>query len=149
MDDERWEAGMPVLDRQAIGEPPASVRHSTPTLPPSLQGLPPRSVPETAPTPLQKHYVLLSVPVLILGAIAISALELGTPLGSPLIKVCVLIAAPLLVLTTADAVVRIWRSAWAWMPVDMTKGLFRLAWVAVSLIGLAGLVAAAGLAVLA
>ena len=53
-----------------------------------------------------------------------------------------LIALPLLVITTADAVVRIWRAAWAWMPVDRTKGLFRLAWVAVSLIGLAALVGA-------
>jgi hypothetical protein len=136
MDDERWERGMPALDRQAI-------------LPPSLRGLPPRSVPETAPTPLQKHYVLLSVPVLILGAIAITALELGTPLGSPLIKLCVLIAAPLLVVTTADALVRIWRSAWAWMPVDRTKGLFRVAWVATSVIGLVALVAAALYALLA
>ncbi len=133
MDDPRWEPGMPTLDRQAV---PA------PVLPPSLQGLPPRSVPEVAPTPLQKHYVLLSVPVLILGAIAITALELGASLGSPLVKVCVLIALPLLVVTTADAVVRIWRAAWAWMPVDRTKGLFRLAWVAVSLIGLAALVGA-------
>ncbi|HET7703814.1 MAG TPA: hypothetical protein VFK35_10460 [Candidatus Limnocylindrales bacterium] len=155
MDDERWESGMPVLDRQAVTEPSARARRAAPvahaaaSLPPSLQGLPPRSVPETDPTPLQKHYVLLSVPVLLLGAIAITALELGTPLGSPLIKVCVLIAAPLLVITTADAVVRIWRSAWAWMPVDATRGLFRLAWVAVSLIGLAGLIAAATLAVLA
>jgi hypothetical protein len=120
-----------------------------PILPPSLQGLPPRSVPETAPTPLQKHYVLLSVPVLILGAIAITALEIGVPLGSPLIRLCVLIAAPLLVITTADAVVRIWRSAWAWMPVDRTKGLFRIAWVVTSLVGLAGLIGAAVLAVLA
>jgi hypothetical protein len=140
MEDERWERGMPVLERQ-----PARV----PVLPPSLQGLPPRSVPEVAPTPLQKHYVLLSVPVLILGAIAITALELGTPLTSPLIKACVLIAAPLLVITTADAVVRIWRSAWAWMPVDRTKGLFRLAWVVTSLVGLAALVAAAGIVILA
>jgi hypothetical protein len=140
MEDERWERGMPVLERQ-----PARV----PVLPPSLQGLPPRSVPEVAPTPLQKHYVLLSVPVLILGAIAITALELGTPLNSPLIKACVLIAAPLLVITTADAVVRIWRSAWAWMPVDRTKGLFRLAWVVTSLVGLAALVAAAGIVILA
>jgi hypothetical protein len=140
MDDERWERGMPVLERQPV---------HVPTLPPSLLGLPPRSVPETAPTPLQKHYVLLSVPVLILGAIAITALEAGTPLGSPLIKLCVLIAAPLLVLTTADAVVRIWRSAWAWMPVDRTKGLFRLAWVATSIVGLAGLIAASVVAVLA
>ena len=33
MDDERWEPGMPVLDRQAV---------RVPVLPPSLQGLPPR-----------------------------------------------------------------------------------------------------------
>ncbi|HEV7809860.1 MAG TPA: hypothetical protein VGO64_04610 [Candidatus Limnocylindrales bacterium] len=153
MDDERWERGMPVLDRQAVldgarvGQPPQTPR--TTTLPPSLQGLPPRSVPETAPTALQKHYVLLSVPVLILGAIAITALELGAPLGSPLVKLCVLIAAPLLVVTTADAIVRIWRSAWAWMGVDRTRGLFRLAWVVVSIVGLFGLVAASTAALLA
>jgi hypothetical protein len=133
MEDERWEPGMPVLDRQAV---------RTPMLPPSLQGLPPRSVPEVAPTPLQKHYINLSVIVLICGAIAITALELGTPLGSPLVKLCVVIAAPLLVVTTADAILRIWRSAWAWMPIDRVKGVFRLAWVAVSLIGLALLIAA-------
>lgn len=130
MDDERGKPGMPVLDRQA-------------TLPPSLQGLRPRSVPEAAPTPLQPYYINLSVIVLICGAIAITALELGAPLSSPLVKLCVAVAAPLLVVTTADAVVRIWRSAWAWMPVDRPKGLFRLAWVAVSLIGLGALVAAA------
>ena len=131
---------MPVLDRQPVHPP---------VLPPSLQGLPPRSVPEVEPTPLQKHYINLSVVVLICGAIAITLLEMGTPLGSPFIKLCVVIAAPLLVITTADAVLRIWRSAWAWMPVDRTKGLFRLAWVAVSLIGLAALVAASILVILA
>lgn len=140
MDDERWEPGMPVLDRQPV-------RPST--LPPSLQGLPPRSVPELAPTPLQKHYINLSVPVLICGAIAITALSLGAHLGDPLVKLCVLIAAPLLVLTTADAILRIWRSAWAWMPVDRGKGWFRLAWVAVSAIGLTALVAAATAVLLA
>ena len=157
MDDERWESGMPVLDRQAVagaatGAAPAPqvvAGRLAPVLPPSLQGLPPRSVPETEPTPLQKHYVLLSVPVLILGAIAITALEAGVPLGSPLIKLCVLIAAPLLVITTSDALVRIWRSAWAWMPVDRTKGLFRLAWVVTSLVGLAALIVAAAAALLA
>jgi len=138
MDDERWEPGMPVLDRQAV---------RTPTLPPSLQGLPPRSVPEVAPTPLQPYYINLSVVVLICGAVAITALNLGATLGDPLIKLCVLIAAPLLVITTADAIVRIWRSAWAWMPVDKGKGWFRLAWVAVSLVGLAAL-AVASIAVL-
>ena len=142
MDDERWEPGMPILDRQAVPRPAA-------TLPPSLQGLPPRSVPEVAPTPLQPYYINLSVIVLICGAIAISALELGAGLGSPLVKLCVLIAAPLLVVTTADAVLRIWRSAWAWMPVDRTKGLFRLAWVAVSMIGLTALVVAALLVIVA
>jgi hypothetical protein len=139
MDDGRWEPGMPVLDRQAVRQPTE--------LPPSLQGLPPRSVPEVAPTPLQKHYINLSVVVLICGAVAITALNLGAKLGDPLIKVCVVVAAPLLVLTTGDAIVRIWRSAWAWMPVDRGKGLFRLAWVVVSVIGL-GALAAAAIAVL-
>ena len=59
MDDERWEPGMPVLDRQAVPEPNLRVRTATGELPASLQGLPPRSVPETAPTPLQRHYINL------------------------------------------------------------------------------------------
>jgi hypothetical protein len=141
MDDERWEPGMPVLDRQAPSErvpaasgapapvlAPAGPFGATP-VPESLRGLPPRSVPETRPTPLQKHYVLLSAPALVLGAVAITALEMGAPIGSPLVKACVVIAAPLLLVTTADATLRIWRSAWAWMPVDRGKGLFRLTWV--------------------
>ena len=148
MEDERWEPGMPVLDRQPV-RAPTGPAIGTSTLPPSLQGLPPRSVPEVAPTPLQHHYVLLSVPVLIAGTIAITAMELGASPGSLLVKLCVLIGAPLLVITTADAVVRIWRSAWAWMPIDRGKGLFRLAWVVVSLVGLAALVAASALVILA
>lgn len=134
MDDARWEPGMPVLERQAVREP---------ALPPSLAALPPRSVPETVPTPLQKLYVLLSVPILVAGTIAITALELGVPLGAPIVKLCVLVAAPLLLVTTGDAVVRIWRSAWAWMPVDRGRGLFRLAWVVVALVGLVALLVAA------
>jgi hypothetical protein len=130
MDDERWEPGMPVLDRQPAGAPRAPRATPTGNLPPSLRGLPPRSVPETAPTPLQRHYINLSVIALIAGAIAITALELGAPLAHPVVKLGVLVAAPIIVLTTADAAVRIWRSAWAWMPVDRGKGLFRLAWLA-------------------
>jgi hypothetical protein len=153
MDDERWEPGMPVLDRQVVRTAPGPQAppgpRTTATLPPSLQGLPPRSVPEVAPTPLQRHYINLSVIVLICGAVAITALEIGAGLGSPLVKLCVVIAAPLLVLTTADAILRIWRSAWAWMPIDRGKGLFRLAWVAVSVIGLAALIAASILVILA
>jgi hypothetical protein len=149
MDDERWEPGMPVLDRQAVPEPALRVRTATGELPASLQGLPPRSVPETAPTPLQRHYINLSVIVLLCGAIAITALELGASLGSPLVKLCVIIATPLLLLTTGDAVLRIWRSAWAWMPVDRGRGLFRLAWVAVSIVGLTALTLAAIVVILA
>jgi len=125
---------MPVLERQAVRPP---------TLPPSLRELPPRSVPETAPTPLQRHYISLSVVALVAGAVAITALNLGAGLDSPLVKLCVLVAAPMLLLTTADAAVRIWRAAWAWMPVDRGKGLFRLAWVAATAVVLAAVVGAA------
>ena len=144
---------MPVLDRQAVAEagpvatPAGPARPDESHLPPSLRGLPPRSVPETRPTPLQKHYVLLSAPALILGAIAITALELGAGFDSLLVKICVLVAAPLLLVTTADATLRIWRSAWAWMPVDRGRGLFRLAWVVMSLIFLALIVLAVVLVV--
>jgi hypothetical protein len=143
MEDARWEPGMPVLDRQGARE------RDRRELPASLAALPPRSVPEAAPTPLQKHYVLLSVPILVAGTIAITALEVGVGLGAPLVKACVLVAAPLLVVTTADAVVRIWRSAWAWMPVNRGRGLFRLAWVVAALVGLAALLAAAVVILLA
>lgn len=136
MDDERWEAGMPVLDRQPVRE----VAPAAP-LPASLAGLAPRSVPETKPTPLQKHYVLVSAPALVAGAIAITAVEFGMPVGSLLVKLCVLVAAPLLLIGTADATLRIWRSAWAWMTVDRGRGLFRLAWVGASVVFLAVIVA--------
>jgi hypothetical protein len=153
MDDERWEPGMPVLDRQPVAEGAPAAATGRPArpdeshLPPSLRGLPQRSVPETKPTPLQRHFVLLSAPALILGAIAITALELGAGFESLLVKVCVLVAAPLLLVTTADATLRIWRSAWAWMPVDRGRGLFRLAWVVVSLVFLALIVLAVVLVV--
>jgi hypothetical protein len=140
MDDDRWEHGMPVLERQPV---------RAPTLPPSLQGLPPRSVPEARPTPLQKSYVYLSVVVFFCGAIAITALNLGATLGSPIVKLCALIGLPVLVITTADATLRIWRSAWAWMPVDRVKGVFRLCWVVAALVGLVALVVAAIVVLLA
>jgi carbon starvation protein CstA len=135
MDDQRWEPGMPVLDRQAVREP---------VLPPSLAGLPPRSVPETAPTPLQRHYVLLSVGAFLAGAIGITALEAGMSPASPLVKLCALVAAPIIVVTTLDAAVRIWRSAWAWMPVNRGRGLFRLSWLVVAAVFIAVTVAISG-----
>lgn len=122
---------MPALDRQAV---------------PAAHGAePPRSVPETRPTPLQKHYVLISAPALVAGAIAITALELGAGFDSAVVRACVIVAAPLLLLATADATLRIWRSAWAWMPVDRGRGLFRLAWTGASVLFLVLVAGALGL----
>jgi hypothetical protein len=128
MDDERWEEGMPVLDRQPIGH-----------------ARPPDRIAETAPMPLQKHYINLSAIALVAGALAITALETGTSMSSPLVKFCVLIAAPIFVLTTADAALRFYRSAWAWMPVNVGRGLFRLTWVLAALLGIGIAVGAASI----
>ena len=119
---------MPVLERQAGAVSP------------------PRSIPEVAPTPLQAQYINISAIALVAGFVAITALETGSTLASPLVKVCILVAAPLLILTTADASLRIWRSAWAWMPVNRNRGLFRLTWLAASGIGILVFAAAAMLA---
>lgn len=123
MDDERWEPGMPVLDRQDIGPAPGTSRT-------------PDRIPETAPTPLQRQYINLSAIALVAGALAITAIEAGVPIHSPLVKLCVLVGAPIFVITTADAALRFWRSAWAWMPMDRGRGLFRILWAAAALIGI-------------
>ena len=133
---------MPVLERQAVPGPQPAVpgpqpAGSTPT---------PRSVPEIAPTPLQAQYINISAVALVAGAVAITALETGSTLASPLVKVCILVGAPLLILTTADASLRIWRSAWAWMPINRNRGLLRLAWLAASGLGVLVFAAAAVLA---
>lgn len=136
---------MPVLDRQAVPD-----ADRAPDLPGVTAGaVTPatlRSIPETAPTPLQRHYVNLSAVALVAGAIAITALETGSTLASPLVKACILVAAPLLIATTADASLRIWRSAWAWMPLNRGRGLFRLSWLAASGLGILVFAAAAVLA---
>ena len=128
MDDPRFEPGMPVLDRQPVAPPQRRIIDR---------------VSETAPTPLQHHYITLSAPALVAGFIAITALETGSPLSSPLVKLCVVIGAPLLIIANADAILRIWRSAWAWMPVNRDRALFRLSWVAAGIVGLLVIAAAA------
>ena len=110
---------MPVLDRQGIGANRA-----------------PDRIPETQPTPLQQHYITLSAIALVAGAVAITGVETGMPLSSPLIKFCALIGAPLFIVTTADAALRFYRSAMAWMPIDRGRALFRLTWVAAALLGI-------------
>jgi hypothetical protein len=117
MDDERWEQGMPVLDRQGINARRVIER-----------------APETKPTPLQKHYINLSAIALVAGALGITALETGSSLASPIVKFCALIAIPIFILTTADAALRFWRSAKAWLPIDRGRALFRLTWVAAALL---------------
>ena len=131
---------MPVLDRQAVpGGPPLPGASS---IAGPLAARPVDRIPETAPTPLQRQYINMSAVALVAGAVAITALETGSGLGSPLVKLCVVVGTPLLVIANGDAVLRIWRSAWAWMPVNRNRGLFRLAWVAAGTIGLLVIVAA-------
>src|SRR6185369_11189679 len=132
MDDPRWEPGMPVLDRQGIGADRA-----------------PDRLPETKPTPLQRHYINLSAIALVAGALGITAVEAGTPISSPLVKLCALVAAPLFVVTTADAALKFYRSAWAWMPINRGRGMFRLTWVLAALLGIGAVIGAAGLIITA
>lgn len=119
---------MPVLDRQGVGGDRA-----------------PDRIPVTRPTPLQKHYINLSAIALVAGAVAITALEAGTPMSSPIVKLCAIVAAPIFVATTADAALRFYRSAWAWMPIDRGRGAFRLTWVLAALLGIGVVIGAASL----
>ncbi len=137
-DDERWQPGMPALARQAV---PAGRDHTG-------RSLIPQRVAEARPTPLQGAFIWLSIVALICGTIAITALEVGQPLGAPIVRLPVLIGAVLLLLVTSDAAVRIARSVRAWWPLDRGRALFRVAWVGVLLLGL-GLEAAAAWLVLA
>ncbi len=113
--------GTPALDRQ---ERPVRL---------DVQGRPvvPSRVPEPNPTPLQGVFIYLSIGVLFSGVIAIMALELGTPMSSLWVKLPVLVGGVLLLAVTVDAIVRIWRSALAWLPVSRGTGIFRMVWAAV------------------
>jgi hypothetical protein len=131
MDDARWEPGMPVLDRQESRAPM------------------PDRIPETEPTPLQKQYINLSAIALIAGALTITALNAGVPMTSPLVKLFVIVGAPMLVITTGDAALRFWRSAKAWMPIDRGRAMFRLLWTAAALLGIGIVIGVASVILLA
>lgn len=113
--------GVPELDRQE--RPVRRDVHGRPLMP--------QRVPELAPTPLQDSFIYFSIVVLVCGVIAIMALELGTPMSSPLVKVPVLIGGALLLLVTGDALVRVWRSISAWRAVDPGRAWFRVVWAVV------------------
>jgi len=113
--------GPPQLDRQ---ERPLAVDvHGRPLVP--------QRVPELEPTPLQSSFIYLSIIALVCGVFAIGALELGTPMSSPWVKIPVLIGGVVLLAVTTDALVRVWRSVGAWHSVDEGRARFRLVWVAV------------------
>ena len=102
-------------------------------LPLDAQGRPlvPQRVPELRPTPLQGSFIYLSIVALVCGVVAIMALELGTPMSALVVKVPVVVGGLILLAVTADALVRVWRSVWAWRPVDAGRSGFRLVWAIV------------------
>lgn len=121
MDSDETIEGAPVLDRQERTE-----RRDA-----SGRRLIPSRVPETHPPLLGDWFIYLSIVVLVCGVVAITAAELGAQLGSPIVRLPALVGAALVVVIGLDALVRVWRSAWAWLPVDRGRGLFRLVWAAV------------------
>jgi hypothetical protein len=92
---------------------------------------PPQRVPESNPAMLGDWFIYLSVVVLVCGVIAITALEFGTPPTSAVVRFPAIVALGLLIPLSADAGLRSWRSAWAWLPVDKPRGLARFVWAAV------------------
>lgn len=76
-------------------------------------------------------FIYLSVVVLVAGVVAITALSFGSPITSGFARFPALVAVGLLIPLSADAAVRSWRSAWAWLPVDRPRGLARFVWAAV------------------
>ena len=80
------------MDRDEVVGGPALDRQERPIrLDATGRPLVPQRVPEVSPTPLTEWFIYLSVVVLVCGVVAIMALELGTPVSSPLVKVPVLI----------------------------------------------------------
>lgn len=100
-------------------------------MPPPRANEPPQRVPEVKPPLLGDWFIYLSVIVLFCGTIAITALELGTPLEAPIVKWLSIIGAAVLFLVAGDAAIRTWRSAFAWMPVNRPRALQRFVWTAV------------------
>jgi hypothetical protein len=100
-------------------------------LPPPRRSGPPQRVPELNPPLLGDWFIYLSVIVLFAGIVAITALEFGNELSSPIVRGPALLGSVLMVPISADAAARVWRSAWTWLPVDRGRGMFRFVWAAV------------------
>lgn len=100
-------------------------------LPPPRTNEPPQRVPEMHPPLLGDWFIYLSVIVLFCGVIAITALELGNPLRSPIVSWPAILGAALLAFVAADAAVRTWRSAFAWLPISRPRAAQRAVWTVV------------------
>ncbi|MEO8625490.1 MAG: hypothetical protein ABI452_02210 [Candidatus Limnocylindrales bacterium] len=105
------------LDRQELPRPRADE--------------PPQRVPETHPPLLGDWFIYLSIVVLLCGVIAITALELGSPLESIIVRFPAMIGAALLAVVAADAALRTWRSVGAWLPINRPRAIQRVVWTAV------------------
>ena len=92
---------------------------------------PPQRLPESNQPMLGDWFIYLSVIVLICGVIAITAFEFGAAPTSAVVRIPAVVALGLLVPISADAALRSWRSAWAWLPIDKPRGLARFIWAAV------------------
>ena len=90
----------------------------------------PARIPETRPPLLGDWFIYLSIVVLVCGVVAITSLEFGAGLSAPVVRVPAVVGGLLLIVLSLDALVRVWRSAWAWLPVDRGRGLFRFVWAA-------------------
>lgn len=116
------------MERQQTVDGPELDRQPRPER--SAEHRPPQRIPETRPPLLGDWFIYLSIVVLVCGVIVITALEFGQQLTSPIVRLPFLLAGVLLIVLALDALVRVWRSAWAWLPVDRGRGLFRFVWVA-------------------
>ena len=92
---------------------------------------PPQRVPEQTPPLLGDWFIYLSIIVLVCGVIVITALNFGSTFTSAIVRIPAVIGFGLLVVISADAALRAWRSAWVWLPIDRPRGLSRFVWAAV------------------
>jgi hypothetical protein len=107
-----------------------------------LAGLPLRSVPETRPTRLPRDwFVYLSVVAFVARRGRDHGARPRRAGQQPIVRLCVLVGTPALVVALGrdreDLAVGM-----GWMPVDRVKGVFRLAWLVVPVLGLAATAAA-------
>lgn len=100
-------------------------------LPPPRPNEPPQRVPELRPPLLGDWFIYLSVIVLFCGVIAITALELGNPLRSPIVSFPTILGAAVLALVAADGALRTWRSVFAWSPISRPRAIQRAVWTVV------------------